>query len=168
MQLLYQHQHISFKYLLLQFFLPEKLSTLIASPHYSKTPSEKVPDGSEDACASNNVFPFIRYFCYQHFYNCNIIILYLCFSIKFCLSNSSHIDTNSFLTPEFPAALLDFSISNLSTSAIRSHGKMMVGSDGVIPFPVYRSFSSQIGFNMLPFPAFVSFRFSFTFVIVSP
>ena len=66
----------------------------------------------------------------------------------FCLSNSSHTDTNSFLTPAFPAALLVISISNLSTSAIGSHGKMMVGIDGVKPFAVYRSVSSQIGFNM--------------------
>ena len=76
------------------------------------------------------------------------MILYLCLSIKFSLSNSSQTDTNSFLTPVFPVASLAISISNLSTSAIGSHGKMMVRTDGVIPFQVYRSFSSQIGFNM--------------------
>ena len=65
-----------------------------------------------------------------------------------CLSNSSQTDANSFLTPVFPAALLAISISNLSTSAIVSHDKMMVETEGVKPFSVYRSFSSQIGFNM--------------------
>ena len=53
-------------------------------------------------------------------------------SIKFCLSNSLQTDTNSFLTPAFPAALFAISISSLSTSAIASHGEMMVGSEGVI------------------------------------
>ena len=65
-----------------------------------------VPDGTEDTSSSNNVFLFVSSFCYQHFYNCNIIILYLCLSINFCLSNSSQTDTNSFHTPVFPAALL--------------------------------------------------------------
>ena len=74
--------------------------------------------------------------------------MYVYLSIKFCLSNSSSMDTNSFLTPVFPAALLASSISNLSTSAIGSHDKMMVGTEGGIPFPAYRSFSFQIGFNM--------------------
>ena len=82
------------------------------------------------------------------FYNCNIIILYVCLSIKFCLSNSSQTDTNSFLTSVFPAALLAISISNLSAGAIGSHGKMIMRTEGIIPFHVYRSFSSQIGFNM--------------------
>ena len=82
------------------------------------------------------------------FYNCNIIIVYVCLSIKFCLSISSQTDTNSFPTPVSPAALLAINISNLFTSAIGSHGKMMVGTEGVIPFPVYRSFSSQIGVSM--------------------
>ena len=82
------------------------------------------------------------------FHKCNIIILYLCLSIKFCLSNSLQTDTNSFLTPVFPATLLAISISNLSTSAIGSHDKMMVGTEGVRPFPVYRFFYSQISFDM--------------------
>ena len=81
-------------------------------------------------------------------FNCNIIILYVCLSIKFFLRNSSQTDTNSFLTPVFSAALLASSISNLSTNAIGSHGKMMVETERVIPFPVYRSFASKIGFNM--------------------
>ena len=74
--------------------------------------------------------------------------MYLCLSIKFSLSNSSQTDINSFLTPVFLVVLLANSISNLSTSAIGSHGKMMAETEGVIPFPLYRSFSSQIGFNM--------------------
>ena len=92
----------------------------------------------------------------------------MCLSIKFCLSNSSQTDTHSFLTPVFPADLIASSISSLSTSAIGSHGKMMVGTDVVIPLPVYRSFLSQIGFHVFSFPAFVRVRFRFTFVIVSP
>ena len=91
---------------------------------------------------------FCKFFLLLTFYNGNIIILYLCLSIKFHRSNSSQTDTNSFLTPVLTAALLAISISNLSTSAIGSHGKMMAGTEGVIPFPVYRTFSSQIGFNM--------------------
>ena len=75
-------------------------------------------------------------------------MLYVRLPIKFCLSNSSQTDTNSLLTPVFPAALLAISISSLSTSVIGSHGKLMDGIEGVIPFPVYRSFSSQICFNM--------------------
>ena len=74
--------------------------------------------------------------------------MYLCLSIKFCLSNSSQTDTNSFVTPVFPVALLAISLSNLAASAIGSHGKMMAGTEGVMPFPVYRSFLSQICFNM--------------------
>ena len=46
------------------------------------------------------------------------------------------------------AALLSSSISNLSTSAIGLHGKIMVKTEGGIPFPVYRSFSFEIYFNM--------------------
>ena len=83
------------------------------------------------------------------FYNCVMIfILYFCLSIKFCLSNLSHTDTILFLAPVFPTALLAISICNLYTSAIVSHGKMIVGTAGVKLFPVCRSFSSQIGFNM--------------------
>ena len=91
---------------------------------------------------------FCKFFLLLAFYNCNIIILHLCLSIKLCLSNSSQTDTNSFVTHAFPAALLALIISNLSTSAIGSHGKIMVETEGFIPFLVYRSFSSQIGFNM--------------------
>ena len=96
----------------------------------------------------NDIFLFCKFFLFSAFYNCNIIILYLCLSIKLCLSNSSQIDTNSLLTPVFPAALLAISISNLSTSEIGSHGKIMLGTEDIIPFPVYRSFSTQIGFNI--------------------
>ena len=91
---------------------------------------------------------YVSSFYYQHFCNCNIIILNLFLSINFCLSNSSQTDTNSFLTPVFSASLLAISISSLSTSAIGSDGKMMVRRAAVKPFPVYNSFSSQIGFNM--------------------
>ena len=56
--------------------------------------------------------------------------------MKFSLSNSSQTNTNSFLTAVYPAALIAISISSLSTSAIGSHGKMIVGTEGVIPFPV--------------------------------
>ena len=84
----------------------------------------------------------------------------MCLSIKFCLSNSLQTDFNSFLTPILPAALLAISISNLSTSAIGSHGKMIAGTEGVKPFPVYRFFSSQIGFNMcFHFQLFLAFGF---------
>ena len=41
--------------------------------------------------------------------------------------DESVIDSNSFLTPVFAAALLAISISNLSTSAMGSNGKMMEG-----------------------------------------
>ena len=78
---------------------------------------------------------FCMFFLLLAFYNCTIIILYLCLSIKFCLGNSSQTDTNSCLTPVFPAALLAISISNLYTSAIGSHRKMMVGTEGDRPFP---------------------------------
>ena len=60
----------------------------------------------------------------------------MCLLITFCLSNSSQTNANSFLTPVFLAALLAINISNLSTSAIGSHGKMMVGTEDGIPFPV--------------------------------
>ena len=91
---------------------------------------------------------FVSSFCYQHF-----IIAILLFCIYFYRSSSvlaihRKLIQNSFLTSVSPAALLAISISKLSTSAIGSHGKMMVGTEGVKPFPVYRSFSSQIGFNM--------------------
>ena len=105
------------------------------------------------------------FFLLSAFYNCNIIILYLCLSIKFCLRNSSKIDTNSFLTPVFSAVLLAISISNLSTSAIGSHGKMMAGTEGMKLFPVYRSFSFQIGFNMCFHFQLLS---AFGFVSLSP
>ena len=91
---------------------------------------------------------FCKSFSLLAFYNCNIFILYACLSIKFCLSNSSHREANSILTPVFPAALLAISISNLYTSAIGSQSKIMVGTEGVRPFPVHRSYSSHIGFNM--------------------
>ena len=92
---------------------------------------------------------FCKFFLLSASYNCNIIILYWCLSIKFCLRNSSQIDTNSFLTLVFPAALLlAISISNLSASTIVSHDKIMMGTEGIKPFPAYRSFSSQIGFDM--------------------
>ena len=87
--------------------------------------------------------------------------MYLCLSIKVCLSNSLQIETNLFLTPVFPAHLVAISIFNLSTSAIGSRGKTMVGIEGVIPFPVYRSFS-QIGFNMC-----FHFQFLLVFGLVS-
>ena len=101
--------------------------------------AKKVPDVIEVTGASNNVF-LVSSFVFSIFYYCNIIILYVCISIKFCLNNSSQTDTNSFLTPVFPAALLASSICNLSTSAIRSDGKMMMGTEGGIPIPVYRSY----------------------------
>ena len=94
---------------------------------------KKVCDGIEEISASNYVFLFVISLLLA-FYNCNIIILYVCLSIKFRLSNSSQTDTNSFLSPVFPAALLAISISNLSTSAIGSHGKMVVGTEGVKSF----------------------------------
>ena len=71
-------------------------------------------------------------------YNYDIFILYVCLSIKFFLRNSSQTDTNSFLTPVFPAALLTISISNISTRATGFHGKIMAGTEVVIPFLVYR------------------------------
>ena len=37
---------------------------------------------------------------------------------------------------------------NLSTKAMGSHGIMMAGTEGVKLYPAYRSFSSEIGFNM--------------------
>ena len=64
----------------------------------------------------------------------------MCLSIKFCLRNSSQTDIISFPTPVFPAAFLAISISNLSASAIGSHGKIMLETDGVLPFPAYGSF----------------------------
>ena len=93
-------------------------------------------------------YSFCKFFLLSAFYNCNIIILYLCLSFKFCLSNSSQIDINSFLTPIFRAALLVITTSNISTSAMESHGKVTTGTEGIKPLPVYRSFSSQICFNI--------------------
>ena len=110
---------------------------------------------------------FCKFFLLLAFYNCNIIILYLCLSIKFCLSNSSQTDTNSFLTPVFPTALLAIGITNLSTSAIGSHGKMMVGTDSIKQFPVYRSFSSQLvlmSFHFQPLLAFALVSLSSLFL----
>ena len=88
--------------------------------------------------------PCVRYqSCLRHSINRRVIII-----IIIILSNSSQTDTNSLLTSVFPATLTSISISNISTSAIESHCKMMVGKEGVIPVPVYRFFSSRIGFNM--------------------
>ena len=92
-------------------------------------------------------FLFVMSLCCYHFI-IETLLFCSCSSIKFCLNDSSQTDTNSFLTPVFPAALFAISISNVFTSAIVSHGKTMVGTEGVIPFPVFRSFSSQIDYNM--------------------
>ena len=128
--------------------MPEELSTLIAFLYYSKILSQTSSGWNRRYKRLQYRIYFCKFFLLLPFYNCNINILYLWLSIKFCLNNSSQTDTNSFLIPVFPAALLAISISNLSTSAIGSHGKMMVETKGAIPFPVYRSFSFQIGFNM--------------------
>ena len=77
-------------------------------------------------------------------------------------AGSRYIYTNSFLTPVFPAALLAISISSLSRSAIGSHGKMVVATEVVIPFPVKRSLTSQIDFNM-----FFHFQLLLAFGLVS-
>ena len=55
-------------------------------------------------------------------------------------------------------------MSNLSTSAIGSRGKIMAGTEGVKPFSVYRSFSSQI---VLICASFIQLLLAFDLVSLS-